>query len=282
MKQSRPPTRWYDDMEAHHAALRAYFARTPRLAPRLKNWQEDLPPNQSVQTAPAKLIHVTEINDIWMELPRYQNIMWGCAWVGVITTALPFAFMASIALRILYDCLIEGNVRYFIVFLSLLIGSGLFMSSMFLLNLKMALYVPRDQPIRFNRARQKIYVFDYHRTWNPWAHWSASVRVFDWADVYGELAYDPDRYSQGYPLFCAVCKPGTHEVLERFELSRAMLNPEPQRRLWSFCCQYMQYKEADRTPLLPGRPDSWVPRASQRWPEEIERESSSAPGEEQE
>ncbi|QCR35375.1 hypothetical protein C1N62_04360 [Nissabacter sp. SGAir0207] len=143
----------------------------------------------------------------------------------------------------------------------------------------MALYVPRDQPIRFNRARQKIYVFDYHRTWNPWAHWSASVRVFNWADVYGELSYDPDRYSQGYPLFCAVCKPGTHEVLERFELSRAMLNPEPQRRLWSFCCQYMQYKEADRAPLLPGRPESWVPRASQRWPEAIERESSSAPGE---
>ncbi|WP_312983581.1 hypothetical protein [Atlantibacter sp.] len=58
-------------------AVDQYFYREPRLTPRLKNWEEDLPENHARQTVPGKLIQVNEINDIWMEIPRYENIMWG-------------------------------------------------------------------------------------------------------------------------------------------------------------------------------------------------------------
>ena len=141
----------------------------------------------------------------------------------------------------------------------------------------MALFVPRDQPIRFNRKRQKIYIFDYHRNqWNPWGKWPATVKVFDWADIHGEIGHESDRYDQGFRLYCAVCKPGTYEVIERLILNQAMSHPEPQRRLWSHLCQYMQHKPVVMDPVYPGRPDSWKPRKNMYWPEDVERESTTA------
>ncbi|QXA49626.1 hypothetical protein I6L58_00825 [Enterobacter cancerogenus] len=59
------------------SAIDNYFSREPLLTPRLKNWEEDLPGNNEKQVVPGKLIQVTEINDTWMEIPRYENIMWG-------------------------------------------------------------------------------------------------------------------------------------------------------------------------------------------------------------
>ncbi|MDK9583876.1 DUF6708 domain-containing protein [Lelliottia wanjuensis] len=142
----------------------------------------------------------------------------------------------------------------------------------------MALFVPRDQPIRLNRKRQKIYLFDYHRNhWNPWGKWPATVKVFDWADIHGEIGHESDRYDQGFRLYCAVCKPGTHEVIERFILNQAMSHPEPQRRLWSHLCQYMQHKPVVMDPVYPGRPDNWKPRKNMCWPEDLEHESTTAP-----
>ncbi|QGG07964.1 hypothetical protein [Enterobacter cancerogenus] len=64
------------------SAIDNYFSREPLLTPRLKNWEEDLPENNAKQTVPGKLIQVTEINDTWMEIPRYENIMWGGSMVG--------------------------------------------------------------------------------------------------------------------------------------------------------------------------------------------------------
>ncbi|MTH48922.1 hypothetical protein [Intestinirhabdus alba] len=64
------------------AAIDNYFSRKPLLTPRLKNWEEDLPGNGEKQVVPGRLMQVTEINDTWMEVPRYENIMWGGGMAG--------------------------------------------------------------------------------------------------------------------------------------------------------------------------------------------------------
>ncbi|MGA5656660.1 DUF6708 domain-containing protein [Rahnella contaminans] len=247
-----------------------HFSREPVLTPPLKNWEEDLPENNTKQTVPGKLLRVTEINDTWMEIPRYENIMWGGAWLSVITTIVPLVV-------VIWMCVDTFSIGFDFPTLLILFMFLLFSFSMILLSLRMALFVPRDQPIRFNRKRQKIYIFDYHRkAWNPWVKWPATVKVFDWADVHGEISRESDRYAQGFRLYGSVCQPGTHNVIDRFVLNWAIFYIEPQRQLWSHCCQYMQHQPVIMDPIEPGRPDNWKPRKSMLWPEDLDRESKTA------
>uniref|UniRef100_UPI00345DD15C DUF6708 domain-containing protein n=1 Tax=uncultured Cedecea sp. TaxID=988762 RepID=UPI00345DD15C len=155
----------YATPEEIKASVDDYFSRKPLLTPRLKNWEEDLPANSEKQVVPGQLIEVTEINDIWMEVPRYENIMWGGAWLGVIASIIG----AVIAIWTIVDLYLLGfQLNIFLMSFLFLF----FSFSMILLNLRMALFVPRSQPIRFNRKRQKIYIFEHHRKpWNPWAKW---------------------------------------------------------------------------------------------------------------
>jgi len=255
------------------ASVDDYFSRKPLLTPRLKNWEEDLPANNEKQEVPGKLIQVTEINDTWMEIPRYENIMWGGAWFGVITTIIP----AVIFIWLTVD-LYPLGLDFWTLLTSFLF---LFFSfSMILLNLRMALFVPRSQPIRFNRKRQKIYIFEHHRkAWNPWAKWPTTVRVYNWADVHGEISRETDRYEQGFRLHGAICEPGTRKVTERVILSYSIYYIQIQRELWSHWCQYMQHQPVVMDPLYPppgdGRPQRKVRKFP--WSEALDRESRTAP-----
>jgi hypothetical protein len=257
--------------EEIQAVTDEHYSREPVLTPRLKNWEEDLPENNTKQTVPGKLIRVTEINDTWMEIPRYENIMWGGAWLGIISSIAP----AVLVIWLFIDSYPTGLDFETLLTLFLFL---FFLFSMILLSLRMALFVPRDQPIRFNRKRQKIYIFDYHRkAWNPWVKWPATVKVFDWADVHGEISRESDRYAQGFRLYGSVCQPGTHNVIDRFVLNWAIFYIEPQRQLWSHCCQYMQHQPVIMDPIEPGRSDNWKPRKSMCWPVDLEMESTTDP-----
>lgn len=263
LRQARP--------EEINAAIDDYFSREPLLTPRLKNWEEDLPENNTKQTVPGKLIQVTEINDTWMEVPRYENIMWGGAWLGVIVMIIPTVLFIWGEVDFYPSGLDFESLLVFFLFL-------FFSFSMILLNLRMALFVPRDQPIRFNRKRQKIYIFEHHRkAWNPWAKWPTTVRVLDWADVHGEISRESDRYDQGFRLYGAICEPGTRNVTERFILNRAVFYIEHQRQLWSHWCQYMQHQPVVMNPLYSNQHDDGSPRKKVHWPEALDIESRTAP-----
>ena len=253
------------------SAIDNYFSREPLLTPRLKNWEEDLPENNAKQTVPGKLIQVTEINDTWMKIPRYENIMWGGAWLVVIAMIIPTVLFIWGMVDFYPSGLDFETLLTFFMFL-------FFSFSMILLNLRMALFVPRDQPIRFNRKRQKIYIFEHHRkAWNPWVKWPTTVSVYDWADVHGEISRESDRYDQGFRLYGAVCKPGTHEVVERFILNRAVFYIEHQRQLWSHWCRYMQHQPEVMDPLydLPG--DGRPRKKKMYWPKALDIESRTTP-----
>ncbi|KNC11394.1 hypothetical protein AC791_04070 [Klebsiella sp. RIT-PI-d] len=254
------------------------ISREPILTPRLKNWRADLPANTEQQIILGKLIYVNEINDIWLEIPRYENIMWGGAWVGVISMVIPIIIIIYMTIATIFSKEFNIFVINEFIFISLLLFSIFILLSMIVLNLRMALFVPRDQPIRFNRKRQKVYVFEHHRkAWNPWAKWPTTIKVFDWADVHGELSRESDRYDQGFRLYGAVCQPGTHTVTERFIFSHATLYAAPQLQLWSHLCQYMQHKPVVMDPIYPGRPHNWAPRKGMFWPPALDAESRTAP-----
>ena len=54
--------------------------RQSRLDAPVRYWDEDLPKQADDQKAPPQLIRVNEINDVWMEIPRYVNYGWGGLW----------------------------------------------------------------------------------------------------------------------------------------------------------------------------------------------------------
>ncbi|PLR30086.1 hypothetical protein CYR32_19425 [Chimaeribacter coloradensis] len=96
-KYTQPDGSWQTEQQQAQAALEAHFSRKPRLTPPLKRWEEDLPENQAEQKVPGQLIWANEINRVWMEIPRYENIMWGGGWVSMISSFIPcLLFLYSI------------------------------------------------------------------------------------------------------------------------------------------------------------------------------------------
>jgi len=90
----RPDGPWRIEPETLEAALETEFAGRPALTPALKNWVEDLPGQNEEQKTAPRLTWVNEINDIWMEIPRFENILWWGAWVLVIAVLIPIIMIS--------------------------------------------------------------------------------------------------------------------------------------------------------------------------------------------
>jgi hypothetical protein len=155
----------------------------PRLNPPVSCWREDMPENHEPQLVPPQLRWLTTQNDTYLEVPRYSTeVIW---WGMLFTAVLIFGVMVFFVILCLSMC--------FYLFAS--IGFFIF-SSMISFFVKMYFVVPRNLPLRFNRKRQKIYIFNYNHSRLPWLNWPVSIRVYNWADVYGEIIF-PLRQETG-------------------------------------------------------------------------------------
>ena len=235
----------------------------PRLNPPIYRWQEDMPENNQPQLVPPQLIWLNIKNTIWMEIPRYEAIMWGGMVFGIV--------IQFITIVIFFVFLFDDDV-----FSLVLLATASFASfTLMLTYIRMSFYIPRDQPIRLNRKRQKIYTFDYKRKWwNPWAKWPTTVKAYRWADIHGEMRFSSDRYTGGFQLFASVCQPGTLNVVERFQIASG--SPAQLQQLWSYLCLYMKGEPVPDEAVNKGRPDFWCPRKADKWPEALEIESTTA------
>ncbi|WP_313411592.1 DUF6708 domain-containing protein, partial [Atlantibacter hermannii] len=207
---------------------------------------------------------MTTRNDIYLEVPRYSTEV---SWMMM----LPLS------------ALVVGVMFYFI-FLFVSIGFYMFsfvstavLFSFLLFFLKIYFITPRDQPIRLNRKRQKLYIFNYNRSRLPWLNWPVSIKVYNWADVYGEIMFSGVGGDRGYHLYGAICEPGTYNVVDRFLLAREWEEREQLNQIWSYLCIYMKGESDLPEPRFKGRPDFWRPRKADKWPENMERESTTAP-----
>ncbi|WP_326929227.1 DUF6708 domain-containing protein [Burkholderia sp. A9] len=148
---------------------------------------------------------------------------------------------------------------------------------------------PRDLPIRFNRARRKVYVYGFHYVWwNPFTRWYVTTASYDWDDlraeqwkVRGATANGALIIKEGVSI--AVVKPGTHDVIDRFELSSRAGNTS---NVWAYVCAYMQHgccglnpSEVDSRDVNDVPPYNLALRLAPKveWPPAMDRESRTAP-----
>ncbi|MBF8719990.1 hypothetical protein IRZ56_00020 [Pseudomonas guariconensis] len=143
----------------------------------------------------------------------------------------------------------------------------------------MSLCPPRDEPIRFNRAREKIYAYNFVYTWwNPFGKWDVQTVTYDWSDVRGE------RWAQGglkRGVMLSIVEPGTHNVIDRFSLT--LMGAD--QYAWAYICAYMQGGPETLPPPNPPRDHNdvlWCEITKRlapkvEWPAEIDRESRTAP-----
>ena len=242
---------------------------TPRMVPPVEHWSGDLPDTAAEQYYPPQLIRVNEINDIWMEIPRYVNHGWWGIWL--------FAFILLIPLVGFIIFVLEPNVIFLPVLLITLTLVIFILGTLQAFLLKIVLFEPRGAPLRFNRKRQKVYAYEYQRGIWPWKRWPVQVKVFDWADIHAERVQMSGHAEWGHRIYCAVCKPGTCEVVDRFVLTWSVGDVSAVYGLWSHCCHYMEAKPVPTKPLWTDRPRDWTPFTTVRWPEDIDRESSTPP-----
>ncbi|MDU6225792.1 MAG: DUF6708 domain-containing protein, partial [Enterobacter asburiae] len=213
----------------------------PRLNPPVSCWREDMPESHEPQLVPPQLRCMTTRNDIYLEVPRYSTEV---SWLMM----LPLS------------ALVVGVMFYFI-FLFVSIGFYMFsfvstavLFSFLLFFLKIYFITPRDQPIRLNRKRQKLYIFNYNRSRLPWLNWPVSIKVYNWADVYGEIIFSGVGGDRGYHLYGAICEPGTYNVVDRFLLAKEWEEREQLNQIWSYLCIYMKGESDLPEPRFKGRP----------------------------
>jgi hypothetical protein len=149
---------------------------------------------------------------------------------------------------------------------------------------------PRDEPIRFNRFRRKVYVYRFrHDGLRPFSRtaWGTRVEVHDWDNLRAEACsvYGP-MGSGGLieTVTLAVVKPGTHQVIDRFHFAHEIQQGE---MYWAMAQLFMQQgPQALPTFSRPSR--DWnnenvtfnlarrlAPKV--RWPAELDLESRTAP-----
>ena len=242
--------------------------RTSRLIKPVRGWSEDLPDPEEEQRVYPRLIRVNEINDVWMEIPRYVNHGWCGQWLS------GFIGMFCIGLFILIDISVGLYSKE-----SFSTSAMPFIPLIFLTFwiIRTVLFSARGAPIRFNRKQQKVYVYEQQRSLWPWARWPVTIKVFDWADIQGERVEMSGHADWGHRVYCAVCRPGTYQVVDRFVLTWTVGSIHDVYGLWSACCQYMQGKAVSDKPLRTDTPPDWTPFRTVRWPEEMDKASRAVP-----
>ena len=263
---------------------------TPLLDKPAPGWKHDLPgPNESTSTEPyppALSNPPNHVDDVYLELARATLRTSG---VGVWIAFFMFLLSMIIPVGLIGYLVVEQNPPPFLL---IFIGAILFVTGVWLgiYIWRMDVEAPRDEPIRFNRARRKIYVYRFHHDGlRPFSRtaWGVRVEVYDWDDLRAEACsvYGP-MGSGGLieTVTLAVVKPGTHHVIDRFHFAHGTMQGE---MYWAMAQLFMQ-QGPQALPTFPRPPRDWnnedVPFNLARrlapkvqWPADIDRESKTAP-----
>ncbi|WP_431757012.1 DUF6708 domain-containing protein [Pseudomonas sp.] len=155
---------------------------------------------------------------------------------------------------------------------------------------RMTVLAPRDEPIRFNRLRRKVYVYRYHHDGlRPFSRtaWGVRAEVYDWEDLRAEACSVYGPMGTGgliESVTLAVVKPGTNQVIDRFHFAHSIQEGE---MYWAMALLFMQ-QGPHALPHFPRPPRDWnnedvsfnlarrlAPKV--QWPADIDLESRTAP-----
>jgi len=236
----------------------------------------------STPSACATMVRVNEIpvvnsiDDIYLELSRRRNKLRGL-----------LLFLAAFCIAWLVfgiPILMIGELDIFYFFIASPTYIGIFWLTAMIIRLDAS--IPRDEPIRFNRLRRKVYVYSFHFSkWNPFARWYVTTHAYNWEDLRAELWRQRGATAQGgllitWGVSIAVVKPGTNEVIDRFPLSVG----QDEGSSWDYVRAYMQLGPQALPPVEELHDPNEVPPLNLalrlapkvQWPAEMDAESRSA------
>ena len=251
-----------------------------RLIPRCAGWQEDLPrPHELPLLLPDLGFDTPNHQDkIFLELPRASARARG--WL------ILFAPIMVIYL-VVFSWLVFSNWSD-LTFEEWMVFTFTFLVGVWILPLavKFDAAPPRDLPLRFNRARQRLYAYNFtYRWWNPFERWRVTPVAYDWSQVRAERWLQRGATTHGVIIkggvVLSIVKPGTNEVIDRFPLTTMGADAHA----WAYICTYMQKGPDALPPPGPPKDHNDVPcfnialllAPKVKWPADMDRESRSAP-----
>jgi len=256
---------------------------------RALGWSHDLPKvNEvpkwrnvwaSVKPAP------NYFDDVYLELPRSSTILRGVIFLIGVPGLL---FVLGVTLYV-YWILLHGSwPRDWLTNISIaLLPVALWALIPYV---RLDLVTPRDEPIRFNRLRQKIYIYEfrYDRIFIfSRKRWGVKPIAYNWDDVTAEVyrVYAPGHGGLIENVMLSIRNPETNEVIDRVFFTHNLYQGEA---YWAIARLFMQ-QGPEALPKFVHPPRDWndddglshmhclAPKV--HWPEDIDRESRTGPSE---
>nr|WP_269803158.1 DUF6708 domain-containing protein [Pseudomonas asiatica] len=226
------------------------------------------------------------LDKVYLELPRSTVSLRGVA----VLLGIPGLIASSGALIYLYLLMLDVSWSrdwYVAVIIVLVPLIGMWAVASFV---KIDLMLPRDEPIRFNRLRRKIYLyqFRFHYIYLfSRKHWGVKPVAYNWDDVTAEVyrVYAPGHGGLIENVMLSVRNPETNEVIDRVFFTHDLYHGEA---YWAIARLFMQ-QGPEALPKFVHPPRDWndddglshmhclAPKVN--WPEEIDRESRTGPSE---
>lgn len=253
----------------------------PLLKPPCTSWRKDLPRHYQTSdvTAGVREKIPNHLDEIYLEVPRESVAMRGV----MLVMTVPVVLFALYSPMMIVDSVRLQSVEFFFITVFVMI-LGVWTAA---IGIKTVLFPPRDEPIRFNRARQKIYAYNFqHCWWKPFGKWGVIPVSYEWSQVHAERWSQVGMLSNGGLIFkwgvtLSIVAPGTYDVIDRFNLSS--MNADEQA--WAYICAYMQDGPSALPSPLPPKDHNdllWYEFALRLapkvvWPHDMDLESRTAP-----
>ena len=234
---------------------------------------------------PAMSNSPNHMDNIYLELHRATSRVRGIGvWLAIMGAPVVAALISGLGTYIA----LTNNPKLYLMVITLTVIFGASWICIYVWRMDTA--APRDEPIRFNRARRKVYVYRfYHDGRRPLSRtaWFTRAEVYNWDDLRAEACEVYGPMGSGgliQTVTLAVVKPGTNEVIDRFHFAHGGLEGE---MYWALAQLYMQ-QGPDALPEFEYLPRDWnnedvtlnlarylAPKV--KWPEDMDLESRTAP-----
>lgn len=256
---------------------------------RAPGWKFNLPgPNEPprVHIHPSSLSNPpNHIDDIYLELPRGTYALRGTtAWIVIIVVA---ALIFQLGLLFSHGVKFSELSWMFIFFCATVLPCIL---GYYYYSWRMDTEAPKDEPIRFNRMRRKIYAYNFRsnglKTFSR-EGWGINPVAYDWDNLRAEFysVYGPmGTGGLVQNVYLAVVEPGTGKIIDRFIFAHGRHQGE---MYWALAQLYMQ-QGPEALPNFDKKPRDWnneyhVENIGRRmapkvvWPDAMDSESKTAP-----
>lgn len=256
---------------------------------RALGWSHDLPAVDSVPKWREVWASIKPapnyFDNVYLELPRNTIILRGVVFLLGVPGLL---FFLGITLYFYWSLLSDGWQRDWLINISVLFPPAfLWVLAPYI---RLDLVMPRDEPIRFNRLRQKIYIYEFkHDRIFIFSRkrWGVKPVAYNWDDVTAEVyrVYAPGHGGLIENVMLSVRNPETNEVIDRVFFAHDLYRGEA---YWAIARLFMQ-QGPEALPKFVHPPRDWndddglshmhclAPKVL--WPEDIDRESRTAPSE---